>query len=395
MKINESHIRKIVRKALLEAPAPAGINTPDQATARQQQSDNAVDDKQNAMGTAALANLATNLLKDKEYTGGDGSLATFLDIINGAKVKTPRVAAAFMRNDTIRKAYEEYNEASAVPKKKSSGQASKNQKPTKKGNTSSSAKDKVKKIQAIIGTDVDGSWGPKTTTAWKAWIVSASVKTELKNLKVPEEFLESNKGKAAVIAKKAGYVANLNGVLELAKLIDSRITKTDNPEAESENPEAEKTTTSAASWKTVRNESNFKATVNELNKAHPALYDRVIGNTQADIAIGKALFDKDSPGVHVVFVRSMAEFKKFHPGKTFKSFVQVNVGYEYTTGGTLKAKGDEAFMSAKTAFKSSNIPGVIFFDEAKSEILIDTFGGDHIIKNVKLTNDKSYIKVSK
>ena len=46
MKINESHVRKIIRKALLEAPAaPAGMNTPDQATSRKQQADNKIDDK--------------------------------------------------------------------------------------------------------------------------------------------------------------------------------------------------------------------------------------------------------------------------------------------------------------------------------------------------------------
>ena len=94
----------------------------------------------------------------------------------------------------------------------------------KKKGLSSSGKTKVKKIQNIIGAEEDGSWGPKTTTAWKAWIVSQETKKGIEkagmdNVLTPQ-FLSDNKGKAATIAKKAGKTANLDGVLELAELIE-------------------------------------------------------------------------------------------------------------------------------------------------------------------------------
>lgn len=97
----------------------------------------------------------------------------------------------------------------------------------KKKGLSSSAKDKVKKIQTIIGVDADGSWGPKTTTAWKAWIVSPETKKGIVEAgmddALTQQFLEDNKGKAAAIAKKAGYAANLQGVYDLVTTIDNAL----------------------------------------------------------------------------------------------------------------------------------------------------------------------------
>ena len=180
MKINESQIRKIVRKALLEASQPAGIGTPDQTTSRKQQADNKVDDTRNAEGITALANLATSLLKNKEHSAGDGNLKTFLGILNGAQKKNLKDFESFMRNKTIKNAYDKYNKDSAVPKKKSSGQASSKKKAPQKRKSSSfkfPVSDKVKAIQKTVGAPssktkkgADGKWGKNTSAAFAAWL---------------------------------------------------------------------------------------------------------------------------------------------------------------------------------------------------------------------------------
>jgi len=510
MKINENHIRKMVRKALFEASEPKlGIGMPDQATSRKQQQDNKIDDKRLAAGKTALSNLATNLLKNKSYSDGDGNLETFLSILNGAKKNNTRDFESFIRNDTIKSAYDKYNKDLAVPKKKSSGQASSKKKAPQQRKRSSfkfPVSDKVKAIQKTVGAPsskttkgADGKWGKNTSAAFAAWLK----KQDLSKLKKPgaakpeepkaaSEFvntpaggigsqltgpnenisrrqlrlminevlrtgrssiikeaatkeqaamIDANLNNPVAIAKELGYTADLEGIENLIKALtsgkdkesslsfeyngvdytqntdsDGNVTYSedgsnetiDDPELESELEEAAlaadkpeqneptpvKKQKPVKTWENVKKDSNFAKTVSELNKKYPKLYDRAIGGDQADIAIGAALFNLDSPGVHVVFVRSMAEFKKFFPGKTFESFIQTREGYN-TPEKTLKNKGDEAFMSATSKFKASNIPGVIFFDKDTSTILIDTFGGDHIVKNVSLTDDNAFIKVSK
>ena len=147
---------------------------------KQQQSDNKVDDKQNAMGIAALTNLATNLLKNKEYSGGDGNLAMFLKMLNGSQKNKPKDFESFMRNKTIKSAYDMYNKDSAVPKKKSSGQASSKKKAPQKRKSSSlkfPVSDRVKAIQKTVGAPssktkkgADGKWGKNTSAAFAAWL---------------------------------------------------------------------------------------------------------------------------------------------------------------------------------------------------------------------------------
>ena len=118
---------------------------------------------------------------------------------------------------------------SAESEKEAGKAVSKETQVKKKKGLSTSAKDKVKKIQEIIGASADGSWGPKTTTAWKTWIVSDSVKNVLKgghninDASLTPDYLESNKGKAAVIAKKAGYSADLDGVLSFVMMLATQI----------------------------------------------------------------------------------------------------------------------------------------------------------------------------
>ena len=126
----------------------------------------------------------------------------------------------------LRKLVSDEKQAKEVEDAAASSKPKAKPKPKKKG-LSTSAKDKVKKIQVIIGASADGSWGPKTTTAWKTWIVSDRVKNALKdgyhdNTLTPD-YLESNKGKAAVIAKKAGYSADLDGVLDFVNYLVTQI----------------------------------------------------------------------------------------------------------------------------------------------------------------------------
>jgi len=216
MKINESQIRKIVRKALLEAPStPAGMKLPDQTTSRRQQADNKVDDKRNASGTTALANLATNLLSNKAYAGSDGDLKTFLGILNGAQKSKPKDFESFMRNETIKSAYDKYNKDSAVPKKKSSGQASSKKKAPQKRKSSSfkfPVSDKVKAIQTTVGAPssktpkgADGKWGKNTSKYFAAWLKKQDF-SKLK--KASPAKTEEPKVKSGIVRTPAGALGN-------------------------------------------------------------------------------------------------------------------------------------------------------------------------------------------
>ena len=107
--------------------------------------------------------------------------------------------------------------------------------PTTQGTSVAQAKkkgpSKIVQLQKIIGTKADGSWGPKSDAAWKAWLEAdqhrnfmAIMKLGLdKNADLPKEAfniaLETNN--ASDLAQIAGYKKNLTGVLAMAKVIDA------------------------------------------------------------------------------------------------------------------------------------------------------------------------------
>jgi flagellum-specific peptidoglycan hydrolase FlgJ len=116
--------------------------------------------------------------------------------------------------------------------------------------------DKTKKIQEIMvdtayGTlaqpqnkiKPDGEWGPKTNKYWNQWITSAIVSGaiekygsgKIKNL--TSSFVSENKDDATIIAKKAGYSPNLDGVLDLVLEIKKLIETFENEEQDFEDKE--------------------------------------------------------------------------------------------------------------------------------------------------------------
>lgn len=265
LNINESKVRRMIRKVLLEstvneAPAPDTASTPSYAETKRQQGDSTVkskmasgskkirfkSDEQQALEAelVSLNDKAVEAIQDsstKEKV--QRSIGKLMDIVdkgkfNDAKQFALNVYAGPLGDvDTALKGklqiYDQ-NAASICSKLRrlasdeekarlSKDQEGKSAAKKKKKGLSSSGKDKVKKIQSILSVKADGSWGPKTTTAWKAWIVSPETKKGIKSADLDsvltQAFLETNAGKAGTIAKKAGYTANLQGVYDLVTTI--------------------------------------------------------------------------------------------------------------------------------------------------------------------------------
>jgi len=264
VKISTRQLKNLISSALNEA-APPAASSPSYAETKRQQSDAAVKSKMDAGSKEirfksdeqqALEKELADLNKKAIDAIGDEatkrkvqlSIEKLMDIVDKGKFNDAKKFAlnvyagplgdvntslkgmlqAYDKNagsvlSKLRRLESDEKKASAS-KDKEAAAASSKPKPKKKG-LSSSGKDMVKKIQSIIGAKSDGSWGPNTTTKWKAWITSdatfraiqktaASIKASL-----TKEFLKNNAGKAAKIAEKAGKTPNLDGVLELAELI--------------------------------------------------------------------------------------------------------------------------------------------------------------------------------
>ena len=267
MKINKRQLKNLIINALNEAAAPDTASTPSYAETKRQQGDSTVkskmdsgskkirfkSDEQQALEAelVSLNDKAVEAIRDpstKEKV--QRSIDKLMDIVDKGKFNDAKnialnvYAGELGDEDTDLKATLQGYDTKArsiiiklvnlnadAPKSEQEDTAASikpepKPKPKKKG-LSSSAKDKVKKIQTIIGVKADGSWGPKTTAAWKTWIVSPETKAGIKSADLysvlTQAFLETNAGKAGTIAKKAGYAANLQGVHDLVTTISDAL----------------------------------------------------------------------------------------------------------------------------------------------------------------------------
>ena len=86
----------------------------------------------------------------------------------------------------------------------------------------STKKDKVKKIQSIVGTDVDGVWGSKTNTAWQKHLLKHRAElSKLTGSKLSSAFTSSDAKKSwssmskLLSATDKKFSGNVDGVLDL------------------------------------------------------------------------------------------------------------------------------------------------------------------------------------
>ena len=127
----------------------------------------------------SLGNFALNILKNKKYTMiADNKvlgLPEFIGMLHGMQMTEPNTFMKFMQNKAISKVFDTYESEFPFKAKSKSKETQAATKPGEKSKKSKSKKanvQQVKDIQQIVGTDVDGSWGNKTSAKWSEWISS-------------------------------------------------------------------------------------------------------------------------------------------------------------------------------------------------------------------------------
>lgn len=164
----------------------------------------------------------------------------------------------------------------------------------------------------------------------------------------------------------------------------------------------------SSNWKDNRPKTieETRELVDKLNKAYSKYYDAAKAQSLgSDIAMS-ALYESESPGIHICFLRSLDEFKKIHGG-SFEDFVQYaspmdpDGSRKSQIRKSLQGKGDELIGYANYKHNKNNmVVGDLFFDDKKSALLVDTFGDDYVVPDVKITTkeidgkEEMFIKVN-
>jgi len=137
--------------------------------------------------------------------------------------------------------------------------------------------------------------------------------------------------------------------------------------------------------------------IEELHKNYSSIYEKRkygsgVINSYANVYLGKALAKDGVPGLDTVFVYTMEEFKKNHPGKTFEDFIQS--GTKGSSLATFKEFGSESLnipmVKDKGGLKAS-LSGNVYYDETNYKLLLDSSAGDYILVGVFLTDDGKHL----
>tara|TARA_B100000674_G_scaffold487416_1_gene497686 strand:+ start:1836 stop:4784 length:2949 start_codon:yes stop_codon:yes gene_type:complete len=281
----------------------------------------------------------------------------------------------------------------------------------------------IKKIQILIKDPAeDGSWDDATTGYWSDW-VEKNIDI-IEGIELAESEEQSDLTDVLVDIANDTLVGglkpdNLWGWFEIYVMLSSKnqaafpdsyegmlkfIEYQEEKPKESireDEPESKKTT---AKWQDVRD--TFKDTytdeIRTLYKEDSSIY----GNPNAagpgimNVNLYKAL-SPNGPGLHVSLLRDKKEFDENHPGKEFKDFISTTTfggtpvsqtKTPYSNGAEIENLGDESIPVKFVPI--GYIRGVLYYDEQKEELLLDSMG-DYIIPYVKLTDDRKFVKVTK
>jgi hypothetical protein len=318
-----------------------------------------------------------------------------------------------------------------------------------------SSVEKIKAVQAVVKTKVDGDWGKNTSTKWIEWVADEETvkkiaalakskdidvkklqenrklkrlelrsllesfylneedetappdadKGDEKSIEAPKElkdYIAKNKKSAVAVAKALGYEENLDGVYSLA--LDANKASTTVKDEKKKEDDNEDDLKRDDSWTANRNTD----VINEdLNPLFPSVYDpKRKGYFASDVNLHKALTRSGNcPGLHVTFVNTYDEFIKRKPAAKkmgFKYLIQLHT----TSGGywpdiLTSANGNNKVISKFSTFGDEQLSmgggqtdggtNDVYYDEANKTLCYDSSTGDYVLSQVLLTPDKSYI----
>lgn len=257
--------------------------------------------------------------------------------------------------------------------------------------------DKIKEIQKIIGADSDGKWGPKTNAAWKTWVTSNKDKI----IKYLQDTNKDETGdgienlQAAELAGKGGHDKNLDGVYDFCIAIKGGNFDKNEPEKKDKNDGEEGSNEGSKkgdeSWVNNRweDKAQAKEVINTLHGKHKELYDAWPMMGRVDVAVGAAL---KAGKLHVGFVRSKTEFTEKKGESSFMNLIQTG---GYSSIEDFIGFDDEAlniYSKSGGVIDTGDLGGDLYYDEYTKQLLLDSAGGDYIIKGIYLSDDKKYLK---